>query len=681
MNDETEPIPVVADPQPGGRHARHARADKLESADRVGPVLARTSGERRAETGRHARSARPDEPEEDGPLPPPEGVQVPAADAGPDAVRSESQSAAAGLSVADMATTLLPGGTRPEAAPEPQEAVGDKRGDNQGDNQGDKPRSRLPEPPPGTLADSPTDRYEPPARPNRRTRRERPRVSPGRRAARIVGRLGAAVTAVIVVSGTGFAYYTEKSVNQGFTRSNVISSEDAAALGDDMNILLIGLDTRKDKNGNDLPKNILSQLHAGDGSEGGYNANSLILVHIPKDLKKITAFSIPRDDYVPVTGIPGYDHAKIKESYGLKKANAEQQLIDKGVKDPVELEHDGREAGRQSIVQTVKALTGVPINRFAEVSLVGFYDIANILGGVNVCLNHAVNDSYYSGADFPAGPQHLDAAQALSFVRQRHGLDNGDLDRTHRQQAFLTSVAKQLKDTGTLTDIGKLQQLITMAQNDIVLSQGWDVLDFLQTLGKAGSIPVEFQTLPVKAYDTVDGQDVNLIDRAVIKKTVQNAFGVVHATPTAPTTPPTSLVDVVNGGGLKGMAGDVSTALTTHGFPKGIVGNATSSDGTSTVVYYGSGSGADADAKQVADMLGGLQTEQSSSVEAGHVRVVIGSDFTLPDTLSTDPSASPVAETSGGDPASASTTPAPSGLPDSGKPVTTSIGSNIPCVN
>jgi hypothetical protein len=127
------------------------------------------------------------------------------------------------------------------------------------------------------------------------------------------------------------------------------------------------------------------------------------------------------------------------------------------------------------------------------------------------------------------------------------------------------------------------------------------------------------------------------------------------------------------------MAGDVSTALTTHGFPKGIVGNATSNDGTSTMVYYGSG--ADADAKQVADMLGGLQTEQSSSVEAGHVRVVIGSDFTLPDALSPDLSASPVAETSGGDPASASTTPEPSGLPDSGKPVTTSIGSNIPCVN
>lgn len=81
-------------------------------------------------------------------------------------------------------------------------------------------------------------------------------------------------------------------------------------------------------------------------------------------------------------------------------------------------------------------------------------------------------------AVFPAGPQHLDAANALSFVRQRHGLDNGDLDRTHRQQAFLTSVSKQLKDSGTFTNIGKLQQLINAAQQDMVLSQGWNVLEF-----------------------------------------------------------------------------------------------------------------------------------------------------------------------------------------------------------
>ncbi|WP_407671117.1 LCP family protein [Nocardia stercoris] len=496
-------------------------------------------------------------------------------------------------------------------------------------------------------------------------------------------RIMAAASAVIVVTGTGFAYYTEKSVNNGFSRADVINPEDNAALGDDMNILLIGLDTRKDQNGNDLPKDILDQLHAGDGEEGGYNANSLILVHIPKDLKKITAFSIPRDDYVPVTGIPGYDHAKIKESYGLAKYYAEQKLEAQGVTDKVELEHKGREAGQKSVLQTVKAVTGVPINRVAEVSLVGFYDLANILGGVDVCLNHAVDDEFYSGAVFPAGPQHLDAANALSFVRQRHELENGDLDRTHRQQAFLTSVAKQLKSSGTLTNVTRLQQLITAAQKDIVLSAGWDVLDFAQTLGKAGKVPIEFQTLPVKAYDTVDGQDVNVVDLALIRSTVRTAFGMQTDAPVAPKTTPTSTVDVWNAGANPGDAGKLSTALAQKGFTEGTVASDTSGQYSASTIYYGSG--ADTDAGQLSDMLGGIPSVASKNVAAGHVKVVLSSDFTLPEALGgTPPTTTSVAPPpkSGSTAAGATETPsADDGVPDSGKPVTTSIGDDIPCVN
>ncbi len=48
-----------------------------------------------------------------------------------------------------------------------------------------------------------------------------------------------------------------------------------------MNVLLIGLDSRKDQNGNDLPpQELLDKLHAGDSDSGGYNTNTLILVHI-----------------------------------------------------------------------------------------------------------------------------------------------------------------------------------------------------------------------------------------------------------------------------------------------------------------------------------------------------------------------------------------------------------------
>ncbi|MFJ4657512.1 LCP family protein [Nocardia sp. NPDC088792] len=500
---------------------------------------------------------------------------------------------------------------------------------------------------------------------------------------RVAGRGVMALVAVSVMGVTGAAWYGENSLDQGFTRSGAIAPEDQSLDGD-INMLLIGLDTRKDLNGNDLPKEILDQLHAGDGTEGGYNANSLILVHIPKDMKNIIAFSIPRDDYVPVSGIPGYDHAKIKESYGLKKFAVEQKLENAGMTDKVELERQGREAGRTSIVQTVKALTGVPINRFAEISLAGFYDLATALGGVDVCLNHAVDDSYYSGANFPAGPQHLDGSDALAFVRQRHGLDNGDLDRTHRQQAFLTSVANELKGSGTLTNPSRLKQLMDVAHKDVVLSDGWSLTDFATTLGRAGSPTVEFRTLPVLRYDTVDEQDVNVIDPVAIKKTVREAFGVAApAVPNAPKTTPTSTLDVVNASGTPGIAAKVSKLLGAKGFPTGDVANATSSDGTTSTIYYGSG--ADADAKQLADMLGGLPVSPSSSVNDGHVKLVVGADLDTsaldPSTATTTtaPSSTTSPTTSTG--STATTTTVDDGSPDSGKPVATTIGSKIPCVN
>ena len=73
------------------------------------------------------------------------------------------------------------------------------------------------------------------------------------------------------------------------------------------------------------------------------------------------------------------------------------------------------------LIKTVQNLTGLTIDHFVKVSLLGFYGIAKALGPVQVCLNHAVKDPF-SGVDLPAGVSTLNAQQALSFVRQRHGL-------------------------------------------------------------------------------------------------------------------------------------------------------------------------------------------------------------------------------------------------------------------
>ena len=334
-----------------------------------------------------------------------------------------------------------------------------------------------------------------------------------------------ALVAVAALLATGSGYWMAHGVLGGLggiTISQALSSQDPKSTGDGQNILLIGLDSRKDQNGDDLPWTVLKHLHAGDSDDGGYNTNTLILAHVGAD-DRVAAFSIPRDDWVPFNGVPGYNHIKIKEAYGLTKQYVEQKLINKGVSDQKELETKGREAGRAATLKAVRNLTGVPIDYFAEVNLAGFYDLTQSLGGVDVCLKHAVYDSY-SGADFPAGRQTLDAEQALAFVRQRHGLENGDLDRTHRQQAFLSSVMRQLQDAGTFTNLGKLKSLMAVARKDVVLSSGWDE-DQFRRMGALAGGSIEYRTLPVVRYDNINGQDVNIVDPAAIKAEVAAAFG------------------------------------------------------------------------------------------------------------------------------------------------------------
>src|ERR1700728_4791271 len=134
-------------------------------------------------------------------------------------------------------------------------------------------------------------------------------------------------------------------VLSGITVSQALGSQDPKSTGDGQNILLIGLDSRKDQNGDDLPWAVLKHLHAGDSDDGGYNTNTLILAHVSAD-DRVSAFSIPRDDWVPFNGVPGYNHIKIKEAYGLTKQYVANKLANQGASSQKELETKGREAGR-----------------------------------------------------------------------------------------------------------------------------------------------------------------------------------------------------------------------------------------------------------------------------------------------------------------------------------------------
>jgi LCP family protein required for cell wall assembly len=484
------------------------------------------------------------------------------------------------------------------------------------------------------------------------------------------------VLSALVLAASGFSFFVVSDVNS-------IGSSHAIASGSSIgaqNILLMGLESRRDWDGNVLPASILKALHAGsvqgvENGVGGNDTNTLILIHIPAGGKKAVGFSIPRDDWVNFSGTVGpQQQGKIDQAYGVSMFYQQQKLKQQQPDiSQNQLAFEGNEAGRKAAVATVEQLTGVHIDHFAEVNLDGFYELANVLGGVEVCLNHAVSDRN-SGADFKAGYQHLNASQALAFVRQRDGLPNGDLDRTHRQQAFLDSVMQQLRTQGVLGDLTKLQALLSVAKQYAITDSGWNLLDFSSQMSSLTGGNLVFHTLPIQAYATIDGQDANQVNPAQIKTIVQNTFYPRPAAPSSSRAAPApgtaaaqTVVDVLNGGNTGGLAGQVSSAVVKAGYQAGLVENTTAL--TTTEVLYGTGEAANAG--RLASAFGVTATA-STSVAADHIVIKLGADAT-----------SVPAIASGSSGASASSSPSPSSVIPTTGPQGGAVGAEkgIPCVN
>jgi LCP family protein required for cell wall assembly len=438
------------------------------------------------------------------------------------------------------------------------------------------------------------------------------------------------VLSAVVLTATGLVWSQLASLQNGLATANVIDSGAPANAAAEQNILMVGLDTRLDAQGNPLPADLLNQLHAGSSSDGGDNTDTMIVIHIPAGGGSATAFSIPRDSYVQISG--GYGKHKINSAYPYAQVAAINSLSQRAVSGP-QLAVQAAQAGAKNAIQTVQQLTGLTITHFASVNLVGFYNISQAVGGVPVCLKAATQDSY-SGANFPAGPQTISGAQALAFVRQRHGLPLGDLDRVKRQQVFMASLAKTVLSSGTLTNPGKLTSLIDAIKKTVTLDQGWDVLSFAQQMQGMSSGKITFHTIPTgtPALETPsDGVAVEVFPQQVkdaIAATI-NAAAPKPASPTttgAPAAPNSSVtVDVRNASGITGLAAKVQQHLMDLGFGVTPVSNSTSR--STSVLDYATGD--QAMAQKVAAALGGISIALDSSGTAGNMRAYLGSDFNI----------------------------------------------------
>src|SRR6516165_712238 len=436
-----------------------------------------------------------------------------------------------------------------------------------------------------------------------------------------VVRVLATVLTLVVVLGTGIAWSNVRSFEDGIFHMY------APSLG---------------KGGDDGAIDI---LRAGD--DEATNTDTIILIRIPNNGKSATAISIPRDSYVAA---PGLGKTKINGVYGQTREAKRASLVNAGISAQKAMAQ-GTEAGRDALIKTVADLTGVTVDHYAEIGLLGFALIADALGGVDVCLKEPVFEPM-SGADFPAGQQKLNGPQALSFVRQRHELPRGDLDRVVRQQAVMASLAHGVISGKTLSSPTKLRRLEAAVQRSVVISSGWDVMDFVQQLSKLAGGKVAFATIPVLdgAGWSDDGmQSVVRVDPHQVQDWVAGLLNdqAKGKTEELAYTPAKTTADVFNDTDINGLASAESDVLNSKGFTTGTVGN---NEGCHVMVSQGRASKIDyLGSQQVSKELGGLPVVADASIPQGSVRVMLANDYTGPGSgLSGDSAVTPARANGGG---------------------------------
>ncbi|WP_395294925.1 LCP family protein [Kitasatospora hibisci] len=479
---------------------------------------------------------------------------------------------------------------------------------------------------------------------------------------------------LVLIAGAGGAIYLKLNANiKSFDADAIATDRPPEAQADadgnkPVNVLLVGSDSRG-KNNADL----------GGGDDGGARSDTTILLHVYADHKHAVGISIPRNSKVtlPACKLPSGKWTKEKPNALFNEAFA------------VGGTDDGNPACTQN---TVEKLTGIRVDHTIVVDFQGFSAMTKAVHGVDVCLPKPIYESDINqkllpkkgNLVLPQGPQKVEGQKALDYVRLRHGLGDGsDIGRMKRQQAFLSSLAKNIKGQGL--NPTTLLPLADAATKSLVVDPGLDSADKLLSFGLSlkniDLHDLKFVTVPWR-YRTVDADlDIVQPDAGKLWETIkadrtldgQNATG---EQPDAPASPSASAgpgapattsaapaaapdagnaaikVAVYNGTTTRGMADKASEQLKAAKFTVTKAGTAASTKYTTTMVEYGSGQ--KANAEKVAALFPGATVEAGSS--AG-VTVIVGKDFVA----------------ANGGTAAASGTSGPSAAPTAPGPLPTSV--------
>jgi LCP family protein required for cell wall assembly len=472
-----------------------------------------------------------------------------------------------------------------------------------------------------------------PRRPRRRAARSR-RYSNGM----LIGGSVSIVVTLALVLGSLYAYMRYRDVWDSIRRIDV--SKDLGKrppkYGNALNILLIGSDTRKGKNGKI------------GGYTPGARSDTVMVLHISPGRHTAVVLSFPRDSVVPI-----YQCDAIDGTPGQQEQPGQIE----------QLNSTFAFGGPGCLQKTLEHTTGIRLDDFIQLTFVGFEKIINDIGGVEVCLPQAVNVPE-SGLILSQGRHHIYGSQALAFWRSREQLGIGsDLQRIQRDQFLMASLLQGIEKSGILNSTSKMLSVVTDAakamRTDTGLNPG-KMLQIARSLKGLSTKSVQFIEVPTEAYpaninwvEWIDPQDPALFSAIAHdsklpklaktkKKKAPTRLAKSGTTPgqsgtaaaesgksrVLDTVSPSKVnVEVLNGSPVQGLAATTATDLTSRGFNVAGTGNAVNTAYTTSVIEYSSAADLPA-AKTLEAQIGAVTLRRDSSLTPGTVDLIVGSSFT-----------------------------------------------------
>ena len=356
----------------------------------------------------------------------------------------------------------------------------------------------------------------------------------------LAGRLVVATIAAGALAMTGGAYQWSTSKNH---RLNTVSALDLgsrdivdpnAQYGDE-DFLIVGMDSRAGAN---------SSMGAGDTEDaGGARSDTIMLVNIPANRKRVVAVSFPRD--LAITPIQCEAWNPDTGEYGPLYDSDTKKWGPRNVYTETKLNSTFSFGGPKCLVKEIQKLSGLSINRFIAVDFAGFAKMVDALGGVEVCSTTPLKDYELGTVLAHSGRQLIDSKTALNYVRARNVTteNNGDYGRIKRQQLFLSSLLRSLISKETFFSLSKLNSVVNMFISNSYVDniKTRDLVQLGQSVQGMNAGHVSFVTVPTGITDENGDEpprtsDMRALFDAIINDAALPGENDMNATPSPPTT-------------------------------------------------------------------------------------------------------------------------------------------------